>query len=386
MGMLYGMSADGLLWCWGRVMASRDVFESFDILNHWFQRFYFEQRLVPATLDNEFIRLGIQKVLESEHGICTAKVLWFLYKNFPVFPPQLKRKISDMLFDQNLFVSLFLHWSDIVRYTFYSLVWYRAMGFIKLGNHVSKATVQNTSKSINAHLIISEYISNKMKSDNDKGKHKNFVSNYRRSDLLLLLDLMKRQLAEYELEQLNPRENRKSLLKKRKNAQTPTKKQPSILPTENSIKAEGSFKAFPEQEKDRETTDSLRLNRFSSLNFLDLDFIGKKTESSERMTFEGLNLASAEGMSQVKRNEDLILLQSFMNLQREGATHLIPNVLKLRGRVYSENLGEAGPDETQRNLDEGKDQRKKNLGLKRSGRKKSHIMTTIHKRNSTILD
>lgn len=252
------------------------------------------------------------------------------------------------------------------------------MGLVKIGSYVSEATLHEASTMANAHRLISEYIDNKMKHDNENGIHKDLMINYERSDLLLLLTHMKRQQKEHEEAVKVPRESRKELIRKRRNCKTPPKTQRQLEKREVS---NGS--------QSQKEVSLVQIKRFSTSSYLEMNPVvmgsadGKRGLSiPERRTIEGLNLDTLK-KSEETHNDDLRLLQSFMNLQREPERLANPPVLKLRQRGYSESNELHSPLESQRKVGHNeKVSTHKNSDDVYLGRRKTRIMTTIHKRNS----
>ena len=65
---------------------SSNVFAVFDVIDSWLGAMYEYKRKIPSTFDYNFFLKGIYIILDGDHAINIAKVLWVLYNNINIFP------------------------------------------------------------------------------------------------------------------------------------------------------------------------------------------------------------------------------------------------------------------------------------------------------------
>lgn len=69
-----------------KVYDSSTVFAVFDVINTWLKALDSYQKLMPAIFDYNFFFKGIYMILDGDHALNIAKVLWVLYNNINVLP------------------------------------------------------------------------------------------------------------------------------------------------------------------------------------------------------------------------------------------------------------------------------------------------------------
>lgn len=110
--------------------------KTFEILMMLFQRLLTNRISIPDNFDYYTFGKAIRIGLESDHCIVLVKVLIFLYNNIPLFPKYVTARVVIVILKAR-FVSLFCHWSDIVRNVFHHLLWYRFYHiFSKLNSNI----------------------------------------------------------------------------------------------------------------------------------------------------------------------------------------------------------------------------------------------------------
>ncbi|CAD8184495.1 unnamed protein product [Paramecium octaurelia] len=104
---------------------SDDVIHCLDLLNKCFQKISQFNLCMPSFLDQKYFLNGIKLILtQSEHAQSIAKCLELIYSNYILFPVDLKKELTDMIFE-NLAIKFFIHWSYNVRLIFRQFLIYR---------------------------------------------------------------------------------------------------------------------------------------------------------------------------------------------------------------------------------------------------------------------
>ncbi|KAL4500572.1 hypothetical protein ABPG72_002996 [Tetrahymena utriculariae] len=106
------------------VYDSNKIVQTFDLINSWMQFLIQNNKNIPTVFDFSFFLKGIRTVLDQDHSVCLARVIWVIYNNFTLFPPDFQKEICEYLFS-NLFFRLFMHWSYNVRMIFQYFLIYR---------------------------------------------------------------------------------------------------------------------------------------------------------------------------------------------------------------------------------------------------------------------
>ncbi|CAD8111098.1 unnamed protein product [Paramecium primaurelia] len=104
---------------------SDNVVHCLDLLNKCFQKISQFNLCMPSFLDQKYFLKGIRIILsQSEHAQSIAKCLELIYTNYLLFPVDLKKELTDMIFE-NLAIKFFIHWSYNVRVIFHCFLIYR---------------------------------------------------------------------------------------------------------------------------------------------------------------------------------------------------------------------------------------------------------------------
>ncbi|CAD8207514.1 unnamed protein product [Paramecium octaurelia] len=104
---------------------SDNVVHCLDLLNKCFQKISQFNLCMPSFLDQKYFLKGIRIILsQSEHALIIAKCLELIYTNYLLFPVDLKKELTDMIFE-NLAFKFFIHWSYNVRVIFHCFLIYR---------------------------------------------------------------------------------------------------------------------------------------------------------------------------------------------------------------------------------------------------------------------
>ncbi|CAD8122112.1 unnamed protein product [Paramecium sonneborni] len=100
---------------------TEQVIETFEILDICFSTL----TTMPPYFDYPFLLKGIKQIIiDSEHAICIAKCLWFIYNIYTLLSMDFKKDLCEFIFEKAVF-KLFLHWSKTVRMMFHYFLLYR---------------------------------------------------------------------------------------------------------------------------------------------------------------------------------------------------------------------------------------------------------------------
>ena len=69
-----------------KVYDSSNVFAVFEIINTWLKALQTYQKTMPAIFDYNFFFKGLYIIIDGDHALNIAKVLWMLYNNLNVLP------------------------------------------------------------------------------------------------------------------------------------------------------------------------------------------------------------------------------------------------------------------------------------------------------------
>lgn len=103
--------------------------EAFEMLNKWFMQLWDSNKGLPITFDEGFFIEGQRISLGNDIGTNVAKTLWFLYRNYHVLSPRTKEDLIGGILLGSLSYSLSLHWSQVVRQMYWSILFYRIISF-----------------------------------------------------------------------------------------------------------------------------------------------------------------------------------------------------------------------------------------------------------------
>lgn len=101
------------------------VFRAFDLIDNWICIVKKQKKIIPTNFDHYGLIKGIFMVLqEDESFLSVAKAIWFVYRNFYMFPEIIQHEFHEYLFGK-MFLGQFLHWNVAVRKIFHHLVYFR---------------------------------------------------------------------------------------------------------------------------------------------------------------------------------------------------------------------------------------------------------------------
>lgn len=81
--------------------------------------------MIPPQFDYRFFLKAIDLLLDLDHGMSTAKCIWFLYKILHVIPLSERTKIIQKILNAKNFYKYFFNWSYNVRMVFYYLYFFQ---------------------------------------------------------------------------------------------------------------------------------------------------------------------------------------------------------------------------------------------------------------------
>ncbi|CAD8078040.1 unnamed protein product [Paramecium sonneborni] len=124
---------------------SEALLNCLEILNSCLQYLYNHKLSMPTSLDQQFFLKGLRMILlQCEHAFSVAKCLWLIYNNYVLFPLDIRKDITDLLFE-NVATKFFMHWSFNIRMIFHHILLYRIQ-------HLHKS-----NKNLNEEDLIQKY-------------------------------------------------------------------------------------------------------------------------------------------------------------------------------------------------------------------------------------
>ncbi|CAD8159681.1 unnamed protein product [Paramecium pentaurelia] len=116
-----------------------------EILNSCLQYLCNHKLSMPTSLDQQFFLKGIRMILlQCEHAFSVSKCLWLIYNNYVLFPLDIRKDLTDLLFE-NVATKFFMHWSFNIRMIFHHILLYRIQ-------HLHKS-----NKNLNEEDLIQKY-------------------------------------------------------------------------------------------------------------------------------------------------------------------------------------------------------------------------------------
>jgi hypothetical protein len=81
--------------------------------------------MIPPQFDYRFFIKAIDLLMDLDHGMSTAKCIWFLYRILHVIPMQERSKLILKILNAKNFYKYFFNWSYNVRMVFYYLYFFQ---------------------------------------------------------------------------------------------------------------------------------------------------------------------------------------------------------------------------------------------------------------------
>lgn len=101
------------------------VVSTLDLIKRWFLTIHHNNALVPASFDFTFFFKGIQILIDFDHGVSSAKVIWLLYRTLHIIPSEQRTILLKEILKENKFYDLFFHWSWNIRMLFHYLYFFQ---------------------------------------------------------------------------------------------------------------------------------------------------------------------------------------------------------------------------------------------------------------------
>jgi Protein of unknown function (DUF1765) len=101
------------------------VSSALELVASWFTTLHKNKQLIPPQFDYHFFLKAMSMLLTLDHGMSTAKVIWFLYRVLHVIPFEQRRTLLEQLLTPEAFYGYFFHWSYNVRMVFYYLYFFQ---------------------------------------------------------------------------------------------------------------------------------------------------------------------------------------------------------------------------------------------------------------------
>lgn len=95
-----------------------------ELVAQWFQTLHKNKSLIPPQFDYLFFFKAIKILMDLDHGMSTAKCIWFLYRILHVIPVSQRSTILGEILSAKRFYHYFFHWSYNVRMVFYYLFFF----------------------------------------------------------------------------------------------------------------------------------------------------------------------------------------------------------------------------------------------------------------------
>ena len=101
------------------------VSHALELVASWFTTIHKNKQLIPPQFDYLFFFRAIQILMDIDHGMSTAKCIWFLYKILHVIPLAQRTTILEQLLSSKKFYKYFFHWSYNIRMVFFYLYFFQ---------------------------------------------------------------------------------------------------------------------------------------------------------------------------------------------------------------------------------------------------------------------
>ncbi len=101
------------------------VSQALELVALWFTTIHKNRQMIPPQFDYRFFMKAIELLLDLDHGMSTAKCIWFLYKILHIIPMVERSKLIQRIFCAKNFYKYFFNWSYNVRMVFYYLYFFQ---------------------------------------------------------------------------------------------------------------------------------------------------------------------------------------------------------------------------------------------------------------------
>lgn len=101
------------------------VSQALELVASWFTTLHKNRLLIPPQFDYMFFFKAIEILMDLDHGMSTAKCIWFLYKILHVIPLYQRTNIIEGILSSHKFYQYFFHWSYNVRMVFFYLYFFQ---------------------------------------------------------------------------------------------------------------------------------------------------------------------------------------------------------------------------------------------------------------------
>jgi len=99
------------------------VFAVLKIIDSFFSSYELKKSIssLNTKFDYNILKKAIKVILDHDHSLSVAKLLWFYYKNFHIMSFEHVAEVFLRMFETKFF-NMFLHWSWQVRNVFYFII------------------------------------------------------------------------------------------------------------------------------------------------------------------------------------------------------------------------------------------------------------------------
>ena len=140
------------------------VSQALELVASWFTTLHKSRRLIPPQFDYMFFFKAIQILMDLDHGMSTAKCIWFLYKILHVIPISQRSTILNQILTPEKFYHYFFHWSYNVRMVFYYFYFFQL--YQTLGGNEQMPNISTKSISTPQQNLMMDVVPDKHKAFN----------------------------------------------------------------------------------------------------------------------------------------------------------------------------------------------------------------------------
>lgn len=126
--------------------------KSLEIISRYLAALAGDKKLLPPTFNYLYFFKAIKIIMEGEFSVAIMKSLVIIYNNYENFNVEFRKNISLYLLGK-IFFKLFMHWSSVVRSTFYHLLILKIDRSGDIFNSESRLEFANRTEIVNPFLI-----------------------------------------------------------------------------------------------------------------------------------------------------------------------------------------------------------------------------------------